>query len=254
MLTISLEVGAADLAVVIDDVGYNKVRGMRAISLPGPVTIAVLPFAPHTSSLIQHASLVGKDVIVHQPMQPRPSPQVRDEQDTLTLAMSAEEFDAAISRALDAVPMRVGLSNHTGSLLTQHHLPMARLMSQLQERGLFFLDSRTSAETVALQVAHDSGVPALKRDVFLDHDRSPHAIDRAFQQALTIARRNGHAVLIGHPYTVSLEFLEDRLRELPADIELVNAADLAKRGRQPPYPTILAQPPGLSSLRISPGR
>jgi len=240
--------------VVIDDVGYNKARGMRAIALPDAVTIAVLPFAPYTSSLVKQATLVGKDVIVHQPMEPWPSPAVREEQGTLTLGMRSDEFDAAIRRALDAVPVRVGLSNHTGSLLTQHRVPMTRLMAELDQRGLFFLDSRTSAETVALTVALENGVPALKRDVFLDHERTPDAINLAFQSAVAIARRNGHAVLIGHPYPVSLAYLEYRLRELPADIELVRAADLAKRAVEPSYPAMLAQPPNLSSLRISPVR
>ena len=131
--------------MVIDDVGYSKARGMRAIDLPGPVTIAVLPFAPHTAALVRHASSAGKDIIVHQPMEPHPSRHAREEHGTLKLAMDVAEFDALVSAALDAVPERVGVSNHTGSLLTAHRAPMLRFMSQLNTRNLFFLDSRTSA-------------------------------------------------------------------------------------------------------------
>ena len=124
----------------------------------------------------------------------------------------------------------------------------------LEDRGLFFLDSRTTAETVALRVALEHGVPALKRDVFLDHERTTSAIHGAFERALQIARRNGHAVVIGHPYAITLDYLDKRLRSLPSDIQLVKAAELAQRRAQPSYPAVLAQPPGLRSLHISPGR
>jgi polysaccharide deacetylase 2 family uncharacterized protein YibQ len=254
VLLVPCWVQAAELAVVIDDVGYSKARGMRAIKLPGPVTIAVLPFAPHTSSLVQHAILVGKDIIVHQPMEPRPSKHAREEHGTLKLNMPAPEFNALVAAALDAVPQRIGVSNHTGSLLTAHRAPMIRFMRQLNSRGLFFLDSRTTAATVALTVAQEQGVPALKRDVFLDNERTTHAINRSFELALKVARRNGSAVLIAHPYDVSLDYLEDRLAELPADIQLVAAAELAHRAKSLSYPGVLAQQPSLASPGISPGR
>ena len=215
---------AGDLVIVIDDVGYSVTRGARAIALPGPITIAVLPFAPHTPHLVKQAVSAGKDVIVHQPMQPQPSAHAREEQGTLRLEMTPHKFDALVSAALDAVPGRVGLSNHTGSLLTAHHQPMQRLMQQLSQRGLYFLDSRTTAQTVALNVAQQFGVPALKRDVFLDHVPTADAIHQAFEQALYVARQQGHAVLIGHPYPVSLEYLEARLPSVQTTSSLANSA------------------------------
>jgi polysaccharide deacetylase 2 family uncharacterized protein YibQ len=247
-------VQAGELALVIDDLGHNKQRGERAIELPGAITVAVLPFAPYTHALAEHAVAHDKDVIVHQPMEPYPAPHVRNEHGTLTLGMPPPEFNGRISAALDAVPSRVGVSNHTGSLLTQHRLPMQRLMQAIDQRGLFFLDSRTTAETVALKVAVEHGVPALKRDVFLDHERTTTAIHGAFEKALQVARRNGHAVVIGHPYGITLDYLERRLRTLPNDITLVKAAELAQRQQRASHPAVLAQPPGLRSLHISPGR
>ena len=171
-----LSVHAGDFAVVIDDVGYNKSRGLRAVELPGPVTIAVLPFAPHATHLATLANHIGKDVLIHQPMEPHPAPHVRTEADTLTLAMSAGEFDTLVTSALDAFPFRIGMSNHTGSLLTQHRPPMRRLMHHLRARNLLFLDSRTTAETVAIEMARETGVTAFSRDVFLDNVRSERAI------------------------------------------------------------------------------
>ncbi|XOV84043.1 MAG: divergent polysaccharide deacetylase family protein [bacterium] len=244
---------SAELAIVIDDVGYHQTKGMRAIALPGPVTIAVLPHAPHTAQLVERARFQGKDIIVHQPMQAHPSKHASPERRTLMLDMHHHEFASMTAAALDAVPGRIGLSNHTGSLLTAHREPMRQLMTLLRQRDLFFLDSRTTAATVALDVAREQGVPAIKRDVFLDHDPSPQAVHHAFERALDIARRNGRAVLIGHPYDVSLDYLEGRLADLPADIKMVSVAQLAQRQAQFSRPAVLAQPPRLVSPRISPG-
>jgi polysaccharide deacetylase 2 family uncharacterized protein YibQ len=217
------------------------------VHLQGPVTIAVLPFAPHTRELVGLAALFGKDIIVHQPMEPTPSRHAREEHGTLKLNMARSDFDAVVIQALDAIPERVGVSNHTGSLLTAHRQPMVRLMAQLNERGLYFLDSRTTAQTVALQVAREMGVPATRRDVFLDHDRRPEAVAAAFAKALKIARTKGHAVLVGHPYSVSLELLEEKLADLPRDIRLVSVAELAATQSQQP-----AIDPGRLALRQPP--
>lgn len=235
---------AAELAVVIDDIGYSIERGMRAINLPGPVTLAVLPFAPNTQYLARQAMLSGKDVIVHQPMEPYPANHVHAEHGTLTLEMEEQEFDRLLSASIDAVPGRIGLSNHTGSLLTQHRAPMRQLMLRLETRGLFFLDSRTTSDTVAFDVARELGVPAITRDVFLDHERMPQAISREFERAIELARRNGQALIIAHPYRASLSYLEKQLASLPPDVRLVSAKDLIR-------PTVAGPPQHQDDLRIS---
>lgn len=220
---------AADLAIVIDDVGYNRERGLRAVALKAPITIAVLPFTPHSQYLAQQTSKAGKDLIIHQPMEALPSEHVRLEQDTLTTQMSSLEFDATIDRAIRAIPQTVGFSNHTGSLLTTRYEPMRRLMQQLNTRGLFFLDSKTTSASVADKVADELGVTVLKRDIFLDHDRSPAAVLRAYEQAILVARRKGHAILVGHPYPITLSFLERALSRTPADINLVGVSQLVAK-------------------------
>jgi uncharacterized protein len=251
---VALPVSAADLAVVIDDVGYNVSRGLRAVTLPAPVTIAVLPFAPHTQFLARQATRAGKDLIIHQPMEPVPSTHARYEIDTLTSAMGIQEFDATVERALHAIPQTLGFSNHTGSYLTTQYDPMRRFMRHLSRRGLFFLDSRTTAETITDRVADELGVTLLKRDVFLDHDRSISAIAKAFQQAIRIARRRGYAVLVAHPYPVSLSFLESALLETPADINLVGIATHVAKRQAAMHQAELVLQSRPSNLRISLGQ
>ena len=242
-------VQAAELAIVIDDVGYSKTRGEQAIQLPAEVTLAVLPFAPHTHALLQQARTQAHDIIVHQPMQPMASNHARYEHDTLMLEMPQAEFRARVLRALDAVPGRVGISNHTGSLLTAHWEPMLQIMQQLRERNLFFLDSRTTARTVVVRAADEVGVVALQRDVFLDNERSSSAIHRQFEKAISKARQRGFAIAIGHPYPESLEYLQRRLAALPTDVQLVRISELARR-----HQAVLDQEPDITSPRISLGQ
>jgi polysaccharide deacetylase 2 family uncharacterized protein YibQ len=169
---------------------------------------------------------------------------------TLTLDMTGERFEAQMDAALAAVPGVVGLNNHTGSRLTQDAAAMRRLMRYLASRGLLFLDSRTTAATVAYEMAREARVPALKRDVFLDHVPHQPDIRAEFQRALAIARRQGYAVIIAHPHGATLEFLAVALRALPEGVRLVRLSDLATRIR----PAMLVQQPGPESPRRSPGQ
>ena len=212
LLASSVDADTGRLAIIIDDIGYSLERGERSLALPGPLTVAVLPFTPHAKTLASMANDANVDVIIHQPMQSLAF--AHDEAGSLTADMSIDAFKASLTRSLDSVPYAVGVSNHTGSLLTTHRDAMGLLMSEVGHRGLFFVDSRTTHHTVALEVAMDQGVPATKRDVFLDHVIERTALEQQFARALGIARRQGHAVLIAHPHDLSLEFLEQVLPAL----------------------------------------
>ena len=139
--------------IVVDDVGYNLERAERLLNLPGKLTLGLLPFAPHSPAIAKRAKLEGKEIILHQLMESIAARQVPAEPGTLTMKMSAANFNQHFSEALAAVPFAVGVNNHSGSLLTQHRVPMDRLMQTIAARGMFFLDSRTTPKTVALATA-----------------------------------------------------------------------------------------------------
>jgi hypothetical protein len=199
--------------VIIDDVGYRLAEGERAVRLPGAVAVAVLPFGTHSVALAREADAQGKEVVLHLPMQPladaeHPGPGALD------IGQSRAELAAVLASDLAAVPFAVGVSNHMGSLLTQQADQMGWLMDELRRREpLFFVDSFTTAASVGLAAAREYGVPALRRDVFLDADPAPAAIEGQWQRLLARARTRGAAVGIGHPYAATLALLE---RELPA--------------------------------------
>lgn len=220
------ETSAPRIAIIIDDLGYQKAAGERAIGLPGPIAYAILPNTPRDAYLARFAHAQGKEVLLHLPLQA--------EQDrsavggSLLLDMSRQQFLQAFASSIEAVPHVVGINSHRGSLLTRHPGHMGWLMEEILDRGdLFFVDSYTTAESVALRVANESGVPALRRDVFLDPDPEPETLVREFARLKKLARQRGFAVGIGHPYAGTLEFLERALPTLQAEgYDLVSISDL----------------------------
>ena len=154
----------------------------------------------------------------------------RAEPAEINIDMSRSRVGAVFDEALAAVPYVIGINSHRGSLLTRHPGHMQWLMEEIRERGnLFFIDSYTHHESVALQIAHETGVSATKRDVFLDPDRSPETVAREFERMKTLARQRGQVVAIGHPYPSTLELLERELpRLLEEGFELVNVSELVQ--------------------------
>jgi polysaccharide deacetylase 2 family uncharacterized protein YibQ len=163
-------------------------------------------------ALTAHAK--GKEVLLHLPLESVDRENL-EEPGAITLDMSRDAFHEAFSVALASVPHAIGVSNHRGSLLTRHPGHMAWLMEEIAAHdGMFFVDSFTTHESVALQIASESGVAATRRHIFLDNDRSPAALRKAFDRLTELARQKGVAVAIGHPYPETLEFLERELLEL----------------------------------------
>lgn len=218
------------ISLIIDDLGYQADAGQRAISLPGPVAVAILPGTPRSLALARAARANGKEVLVHLPLQAA-DPDARDGAGSLTIDMNRHAFGSAFEAAIASVPFAIGVSSHRGSLLTRHPGHMTWLMEEIRARGgLFFIDSYTTHRSVALQMADEVGIEALRRDVFLDHERTPSGVAREFERLKRLARERGIAVGIGHPYPETLGFLEGALPGLAVDgLELISISELFGR-------------------------
>jgi hypothetical protein len=218
------------IAIIIDDLGYARSAGERAIDLPGPLAFAILPGAPSARYLADLAHGRGKEVILHLPLQAadRAMPA---EPGVLQLDMTRRQFANAFRDNIDAVPHITGVNSHMGSLLTRHPGHMRWLMEEIGQRGkLFFVDSYTTTASVAIRAAEEGGVPALKRDVFLDAEPGADGLCRAFRRLKHIASQQGFAIGIGHPYPDTLAFLQDALPQLEqAGYELVTVTRLLEQ-------------------------
>lgn len=222
--------GRPALAIVIDDVGHNLRQGQRLIALSQPVALAILPHTQAARQLATEAAASGQTVMLHQPMENGAGLSIGP--GGLYSGMARAEMQQLLSSNLDSFSPVAGVNNHMGSRLTAERDAMDAVMQILRERGLFFIDSRTTHHTQAAFAAEAAGVPHLSRDVFLDNDRDPAAISRAFNRALEVAKREGRALLIGHPYPQTLEFLERRLAgDLLAEegVEVVDVVELLGR-------------------------
>lgn len=217
------------IAIIIDDIGYRLDAGRRAIELPGPVSYAFLPGTPRAESLARLANERGKDVLLHLPLQARPD-DAENEPSGIHLDMSRAQFSETFHQALESVPHAIGVNSHRGSLLTRHPGHMRWLMEEIRaQEDLFFIDSYTTHESVALQLAHEVGVDARKRDVFLDPDRDPATVAREFDRMKRLADERGSVVAIGHPYPATLALLEEALPRLESEgYRLVRVSELVR--------------------------
>lgn len=225
--------GEARVALVIDDLG-RSIDDVEALERLGvPLTYAVLPFETATAEVAAALEERGEEVIVHLPMQPAdgadPGP------GALLGTMTDAELAAATRTALDAVPGAVGVNNHMGSVLSSDRRAMLAVLGVIAQRRLFFLDSRTSAETVAYRTATRLGIPAAERQVFLDPEPGAEAIRYQFSRLLELARRRGSAVAIAHPHPITLEVLATEIPEARRlGYELVPLSFLVEREGLPP--------------------
>lgn len=199
------------IAIVIDDLGYALEPGRALTELPYPITLAVIPGTPHSKQIAEMTSDSGHELILHVPMQPKG---VEKWEDGLDTKQNKDVFLAKLENMLDAYPRIKGINNHGGSLLTADEERMNWVMSVLQERHLFFLDSRTTSESKAIAAAQSHQLLHLSRDVFLDNELSDEGLNLAFSKLRHIARKHGRAVAIGHPHPITINYLYSELPKL----------------------------------------
>jgi uncharacterized protein len=184
------------LAVILDDAGYSLPELQPFLELPGPLTVAVLPNLPHSTEAARRVLAAGKDLILHCPME------AEGEEDpgpgALRVGMSGAQIDRQLAADFASVPGAAGMNNHMGSLATADPALMEAVLSYLKGTGRYFVDSRTTADTVGPALAQRLGVPFLQRNFFVDDERSEKAIASAFQAGVRQARTRGAAVVIGH--------------------------------------------------------
>jgi hypothetical protein len=215
------------IAVIIDDLGYHKSPDDQVAAMPIPVTCAILPNTPYSRPLAISALEHGKEIIAHLPMQSTEGNPLGP--GGLKMDMSERLFKMSLTDSLDSLPGVRGVNNHMGSLLTQHPGHMSWLMHELKSRqDLYFIDSRTTANTVALKIAREYNIPSLKRDVFIDSipDDEEYALQQ-LDKALRIAEKKGYVIVIGHPYPATINTLVNQAPKLEdAGFKFVTVSEL----------------------------
>lgn len=218
--------GSARLAIILDDVGTDRAVADVIFALPYPLTLSVLPNRPHSVDIAEEAHRRGYQVMLHLPMQSVGNGKAEPQE--LRRGMGANELAALVDEFLRAVPEVTGVNNHQGSESTADAALMKALMPVLRERRLFYIDSRTTKETVAYEAAREAGVRCASRNVpFLDDVPGTSAVRKQLELALHGAKETGEAVAIGHPHATTLAALKEVLPQAKAlGVQLVFASDL----------------------------
>jgi polysaccharide deacetylase 2 family uncharacterized protein YibQ len=186
------------VVVVIDDMGVDVKRSSRIIDLPGPLTTSFLTYAKDLQAQADRAHGHGHELMVHFPMEPKSST-IDPGPDVLRTSLSPDEIDRRLKRGLDSFTGYVGINNHMGSKFTEYGPGMEQVMRALKARGLLWLDSRTTAKSVGIEMARKWGVPHADRHVFLDNDESVASVNHQLAELERIAQKQGYAIAIGHP-------------------------------------------------------
>jgi polysaccharide deacetylase 2 family uncharacterized protein YibQ len=213
------------IVIVIDDMGQTNHDQDILEALGDRVTYAILPHLPYS----QHFSVLSQktkaEVIVHMPLEANdgrfPGPGV------ITTQMTTNAVLKHLYNNLENVPYHVGINNHMGSKATANRALMKTILGELKKRNLFFLDSYTSKDSVAVDVARSIQLPVLKRDVFLDNDITKESIREQINLLADTAGRKGYAIGICHYHDVTLQVLLEEIPRLQEEgYALVHLSDL----------------------------
>jgi polysaccharide deacetylase 2 family uncharacterized protein YibQ len=204
------------LAIVVDDLGADKRIAEELLRLDAFLTFSILPFQPHSRRIAQRAHAQGKEIILHLPLEPRGFPLKDPGKGALFVAMSERELLGQLRKDLDAVPFIVGVNNHMGSRFMEHAAAVRLVMGELKKRGLFFLDSRTTAKTEGYQIARELALLAGERDIFLDNENDVQDIRAQLEGLIRLARDHGTAIGICHPYPATITVLKGMIAKIKA--------------------------------------
>jgi hypothetical protein len=210
------------IAIVIDDLGGENKISQELLRWDLPVTFSILPFTPYSKTLAGEAHRKGREIILHLPMEPRGYPQVRPGEGVLLEEMDETNLLRQLSKDIEAVPYIKGVSNHMGSRLMEDPEKIKIVLSELKRRGLFFLDSRTTPQTIGLQVAQSVGLKAMERSIFIDNSSAEEDIKKQLERLIQISLSKGKAIGIGHPHPSTIKSLKEMIPKMKEmGIELV---------------------------------
>ena len=202
------------IAIVIDDLGGENKISQELLRWDVPITFSILPFTPYSKILAGEAHRKGKEVILHLPMEPYGYPQTRPGEGVLLEEMDEARLLRQLSKDIEAVPYIKGVSSHMGSRLMENPEKIRTVFSELKRRGLFFLDSRTTPQSVGLQVAQTVGLKAMERSIFIDNSSTEEDIKQQLEQLIQLSLSKGRAIGIGHPHLSTLKSIKEMIPKM----------------------------------------
>ena len=215
------------VAIIIDDLGYDKYLSEEFLKIDAPLTFSIFPLCTYSKSIAEKAHAMGRDIMLHLPMEPYKYPEKDPGNGTLLLHMGNEEIIRILDADIRSVPFIKGVNNHMGSRFTESEEKMRVVLKELKERDLFFLDSKTSEKSVGYSIAKNMGLKAAGRNIFLDNSPDVEYIKAQIYKLARLSTKKGSAIAIGHPHPSTIEALKQTIPDLKAKgIEIVPISEL----------------------------
>lgn len=217
------------VAIIVDDIGYDRHIADQLMALNVPLTFSMLPDAPFSQQIAAQARTKGFEIMLHLPMEPNEYPAVNPGPGALLADMTPDALITQLNHDLEQFSGLKGVNNHMGSRLSTSPEQMRQIFSILKKRGLYYIDSRTSTETVAEPSARLLQLAFAERDIFIDHEEDAAFIRSQLALLIKRAQVQGYAVGIAHPHAITYQVLQEFLPQLKAKVALVQASTVVQQ-------------------------
>lgn len=215
------------LAIIIDDIGNSKELGEELFKFKG-LTYSILPDLPYSKYFAELGKKEGKEIMLHVPMEPKDNNKYGENDNLLKVSMTSKEIKEKIEKLIKSLDGIRGVNNHMGSKFTEDEEKVRVFLSEIKKRNIFFLDSRTSPDSKAYDIAKEMGIKSYKRDFFLDHNIDEVQIKEQLEKAVNFALQNGYAIAIGHPHKETIKVLKEKLPEISKTVDVVPLSKIGK--------------------------
>lgn len=219
--------GLPRVAIILDDIGYDREIVSKFLSLDLPLTLSMLPKSPYKNSILAEAQKHDIEFMLHQPMEPFEYPRANPGPGALLSSMSPDELLQQFINNLDEMPFVSGVNNHMGSKMTADAAQMRQLFTVMKQRNLYFIDSRTTEKTICRRSANLLQLPFGERDIFIDHFQENDFIEKQLHKLVRIAEKYGVAIGIAHPYRRTYKILRDMMADMQKKVQFVPASEVA---------------------------
>ncbi|MBN1365112.1 MAG: divergent polysaccharide deacetylase family protein [Syntrophaceae bacterium] len=227
----SKPISLREVAIIIDDIGYDLNAAKALMKIDANLTFSVLPFQKYSREAAKMLHKAKKEILLHLPMEPVSYPQEKPGEGALFTDMNNEELLFQLKNDIYAVPYIVGVSNHMGSKFMNDEQKLSLVFKELKKRNMFFVDSRTSPDTKALSIAKKTGLNIAERKIFIDNNRNYNEI---YDNLINVTKSNDDSpvIIIGHPYPETVRALKDAVEVMRAKgISIVPASRIIKEAR-----------------------
>ena len=226
--TLTPENSLPRVAIILDDIGYDREIVTKFLSLNLPLTLSMLPKSPYASSILANAQEHNVEIMLHQPMEPFEYPRANPGPGALLSSMSPDKLVQQFIQNLDEMPFVSGVNNHMGSKMTANAAQMRQLFTVMKQRNLYFIDSRTTEKTICRDSANLLQLPFGERDIFIDHFQDNEFIKKQLFQLVRIAEKHGIAIGIAHPYRRTYKILRNMMADMKEKVQFVPVSEVAE--------------------------